>query len=262
MVVEVQVFSPGATANSEGYQAPDCDFKGRGSTTCFFPDGFDLWVVDAVVQPGAVIRWSGRQSEEAIYVLEGEVEIVEHSAGPDCTVAIEAGASGSMAVIRQTHLVHFGSGTTTPSVQSGNSEPCIHVVGPGPRSSGEMHRDDGHIISGYFLDSTCDGCDVTLLKATGDRYSGTSHSHSVDELIHVTRGEIRVGQMTVTSGSTLAVPRNRRYSFRSPGPFEFVNFRASRSEITSRSSEQPRTETAQGLGYVSREVLDARVRSA
>ena len=71
------------------------------------------------------------------------------------------------------------------------------------------------------------------------------HSHSQDELIHVLEGEVSSGTLRAPAGRTLAVARDRRYSFRTETAARFLNFRRDASLITVKRGES-RLETVVG----------------
>jgi len=64
-------------------------------------------------------------------------------------------------------------------------------------------------------------------------------TYSKDEIIHVLDGELQIGRSTVRSGESIAVRKDVRYSFLSPGPYRFLNFRGDIATITFGTSSRP-----------------------
>src|SRR5438874_552137 len=79
----------------------------------------------------------------------------------------------------------------------------------------------------------CEPCRITFFKVSApDARTAASHVHSEDEIIHVLSGELRVGPNVVAAGTSVAIPGNYRYGFRTPGPFSFLNYRRDASTYT------------------------------
>ena len=80
----------------------------------------------------------------------------------------------------------------------------------------------------YYTDGTCPTCRITFFSVDGrgldEPHRVGSHVHSHDEIVHVLEGDLQIGQVTVSEGMSVAVPANRRYGFRTPGPFRFLNY--------------------------------------
>jgi hypothetical protein len=85
--------------------------------------------------------------------------------------------------------------------------------------------------------------DLFRVKGLAETVTG-SHSHTEDELIHVTEGALQVGRHTVCAGMTIAVRNGRRYGFRTRGPFEFINYRSDISNVIMGTQKQPSAELA------------------
>src|SRR5262249_39199298 len=106
-----------------------------------------------------------------------------------------------------------------------------------------------YMSPGFYLDSPCGTCDLTLLRTSGvGVIRGSSHSHSQDELIRVLAGELHFGPHVAGAGMTAAIPADRRYAFRASAPFTFLNYRAGPSSITKGDGVAVR-ESAESLGW-------------
>jgi hypothetical protein len=142
--------------------------------------------------------------------------------------------------------VHFGR-----EARARNRGPAagVHIVGPGPARGTDVIRPDGSMSAGYYFDSTCGTCDLTLLRTSGvGVIRGSSHSHSQDELIRVLDGELHFGPQVAGAGMTAAIPADQRYAFRASAPFTFLNYRAGPSSIT-KSDGMAVRESAESLGW-------------
>lgn len=178
------------------------------------PEEFPLWAERTALAPGEAVR--GGPGEEAVYVVSGSVELDGRTCPAGGAVIAEGAASAELVAPDGAVLVRFGA-----RVPAGDGR-AVHVVGPG----GTWAQVGDGRDTRYFADSECDTCDVTLFWTGREHaYESAPHSHSADELIHVVVGEIHVGRRVLGAGSTLAVARDRRYAFRTPGPFGFLNFR-------------------------------------
>src|SRR5262249_3700579 len=84
-------------------------------------------------------------------------------------------------------------------------------------------------------------------RAPDHEYSAASHSHSEDEIIHMLDGTLHVGPVLVPAGASIAVPAHRRYGFRSPGGYRFLNYRAAVSTMTSGAGRDTILETVDAV---------------
>ena len=118
------------------------------------------------------------------------------------------------------------------------------------RGSGTSERNGTRLFTESYFDSTCASCDLTLLRVWSDGpYTGASHSHSADELIHVLDGEIVVGAVRVPAGAVIAVPAERRYRFVATDAFSFLNYRPHAATIRHDPHAPARHENATALGW-------------
>lgn len=98
----------------EGYCAPSCQVSGGARTAFLRAGGFSLWRVDARLDTGATVTWGETHGDEALYVLDGEIEIDGRPCGPAGAVIVEAGVGASMRVLAPTNWLHFGPGEAVP----------------------------------------------------------------------------------------------------------------------------------------------------
>jgi quercetin dioxygenase-like cupin family protein len=232
---------------TDGYGAPSCTASGDIRSALFSPEGYSLWQVDAELSAGAELAWDVEgHGEEAVYVLEGELEVDGTRCGPETTAIVEAGAAAHMRALTDTKVIHFGPSSTTP--------PADGLFGPPSESGRGVHvfdieqarplSEDGSYGARYYADSTCDTCRITFFKVSSpDARTAASHIHSEDEIIHVLTGELRVGPNVVGAGTSVAIPGNYRYGFRTPGPFSFLNYRRDASTYIAAPGTEARIET-------------------
>jgi hypothetical protein len=231
-MAEYEVIDSDALPEVEGYQAPFCTSSGGVRSRFRAPEDFGQFVCYADLDTGAEVAWDDTHGDEGVFVVSGEVEVSGAGTGDGVVgakgaVIVEAGAPARLMAKVPTRLLHLGStvaGAMTESTigpPSGDA-PTVHVYGP----EGKAGRDYGALGNVFYADSYCDGCRISLFRVTGhEPYVGTSHLHTVHEMITVTEGELQVGRDTAGPLVTLAIPANRRYGFRTKGPWEFVNFR-------------------------------------
>jgi quercetin dioxygenase-like cupin family protein len=211
------------------------------------PPGFPLWLLRRHVPVGESLTWSGAGGDEAVYVVRGELELDGRRCPAGGCVVVEAGATPAVRASADAEVVHVGrrAGAGGGAATTSRSGEAVHVVGPG----GTFARVEPGRTSRYFADSTCSGCDITVLLTGRDEpYVSAAHSHSSDELIHVLDGELVVGRTVLGPGSTVAVSAGRRYGFRSDG-FRFLNYRPGPSQMTTRPDGPPIPEGGEVHGF-------------
>ena len=231
----------------DGYQAPSCKATGAIRSALFHPEGYSLWQVDAELSAGAELRWEADgHGDEAVHVLEGELEVDGVRCGSEGTAIVEAGAGACIRAVGDARIVHFGPASTAapgdglfgPPRESGRGVHVVSVDEARPLS------EDGRYGARYYADSTCETCRITFFKVSApDARTAASHIHSEDEIIHVLTGELRVGPNVVGAGTSVAIPGNYRYGFRTPGPFSFLNYRRDASTYTAAPGSDPMVET-------------------
>ncbi len=179
-------------------------------------------------------------------MTSGEIRIGERVCGSGGAIVIESRCDAIVDVTADARLLHMGprevdvpsDGLNGPVDHPGSQ---AHVVGPGGWYAASSPGRD----SKYFADSTCPTCRLTLLYTSRtEAYVSATHSHSVDELIHVVWGEIHLGRQVLSAGDTLAVEAHRRYGFRAPAGFGFLNYRRDASQQTIERGSPPIMEGA------------------
>lgn len=131
-------------------------------------------------------------------------------------------------------------GLRGPAESEGRS---VRIVGPG----GVWATVDDSQRTRFFSDASAPTNRLWLLATDRPQYfESSAHSHSQDELIHVLRGEIRVGRRVVGAGDTLWVAADRRYKLYSGGDgVHFINYRRDASVMTSPNYDGPLLEAGE-----------------
>jgi quercetin dioxygenase-like cupin family protein len=199
----------------------------------------------AELDDGGTIEWPATHGDEAVYVLEGALEVDGRVTPTKGAAIVEANVATRARAIGPTRIVHMGPRDPAPPVDGLNGPPApeghgVHVVGPRGTYANTTATADSH----YFADSTCPTCRITLLSVGRSfRYLSAPHSHSEDELIHVVAGGIDVGRRRLGPGDTIAIAADTRYGFRGADDgFVFVNYRRDASEQMQGLAAAPRME--------------------
>src|SRR5689334_7647453 len=101
--------SNGPTALETGYSASTCEATGTVRSSLFHPDDYSLWQIDAELAEGAELRWGTvRHGDEAVFVLDGEVEVDGTRCGAETAIIIEADASACIRAVTDARVLHFG----------------------------------------------------------------------------------------------------------------------------------------------------------
>jgi quercetin dioxygenase-like cupin family protein len=238
---DYEVIDPEQLPELEAYQAPFCTASGTVRSRFRAPEGFGQFVVYADIGAGAEIAWSQVHGDEGIVVLDGEVEVDGQSVPKKGAIVVEAGAVTRLRATVDSQLLHLGSTVGGPQMESvlgppRTDHPAVHLFGP----DGKASRPYEVLVNTFYADAQCEGCRIALFRVNGSApYVVPSHSHSAHEMLTVTEGSLQVGRDTATPLMTLAIPADRRYGFRSKGPWEFVNFRLDGSYFTGLPGSAP-----------------------
>ena len=254
-----QVSGPDWLESRGPYAAPHCTVRGVARGSLFHPGGFSLWRVAGSLAEGTEIEWRSDHGDEAVFVLQGSLDLDGVPIDQGSALIIEAGAPAIMRCLVASEVVHFGpasvvsrvDGPCGPAAEDGRH---AHVVTRELARTIRFEGGDG-ATSVYFGDGTCPTCRITVFAYDGSVFSGgyrgVSHLHSEDEIMHVLDGELEVGSLRVAAGESIAVPRQLRYSFRTPGPFNYLTYRADVSTAVVAPGSAPVVETVANLGTFS-----------
>jgi quercetin dioxygenase-like cupin family protein len=229
------VFAESEVAPAEGYPVPG-QVTGVREARLMSPEGYSLFECVADLDPGATYTWSAEHGDEALYVVDGELEIEGRKVGPASAVVVESGVPAHVRANAPTRVVHCGSWDPEPPADGLFGPPApdghgVHVVGP-----------DGWFISGakdgvhavWYADSTCPTCRISLFTVYNDQpgpQGGKAHIHTVDEIIYVLEGSMRFGSYEFGPGTAVSIPGNVRYAqWAGANGCRFLNFRRDTSE--------------------------------
>jgi quercetin dioxygenase-like cupin family protein len=243
----------------DGYAAPHSTAIGQcTSSLAEFDDG--MWALRATLEPGTSVQWTTSHGDEGVYLIDGTVEL---SGDPSlettrcetgAAVILESSAPLELRALTRTEIWHCGTSSIGPYVDGILGPPNavghgVHVV---PQSAAQElihpHADGSTATSTYYADGVCRTCRIALFK-NGSSAPGEapSHTHSESEVMHVTVGELRVGGVVAPAGTSVFIPAEFRYGFRTPGAWEFLNYRRGLANQVRRPHDEPRLETWSGL---------------
>lgn len=199
------------------------------------PDGYPLRLAVTEMEDGGELSWDTAHGDEAVYVVEGALDVAGHVAPADGAVIVESGVATTARAVGTTRIAHFrperidppSDGLYGPPAPQGHT---VHVLGPGAwYASGAREN----VVARWFADSTCPTCRVQLLHVARDGASGQGpqHSHTQDEIIHVLHGSVYLGKRELTAGMSLCILADIRYRISGgPNGYAFLNFRRDVSE--------------------------------
>ena len=258
-MADLQVFDFNEAAWGDTYDAPFCKVSGHFQAKTANLTNYSLWTINACLEPGATVQWSGAHGDEVVMVLSGSLEVDGVAIPPLGTIVVEAGVDGAATATEQTELLHWGPTDPVPPSDgptgAAEKRPAgargVHLHGELGKAHREMVFMDEGLDSMLHADSMCPTCRATLLRiiARGPM-TFPSHLHSQDELIYVREGGFKVGPLQAKPGMLLAIPAGRRYGIRSDTNFEFLNYRRDVSTITMAPGSEPTFETGPDRGYV------------
>src|ERR1041384_131595 len=94
------------------YTAPTCTATGEARSALFHPWGFPLWQVEAELGEAAEISWVDAHGDEAVYVLDGDLEVDGRRCGPEGAIVVEAGVASSIRAVKRSRIIHMGPVST------------------------------------------------------------------------------------------------------------------------------------------------------
>ena len=231
-----------------GYPAPTAEVVGGCTARQVSPDGASLWLVAADLAAGTEMRWGTEHGDEAVYVRSGSLVVDGRVCPSDGAMVVEAGVAATAIAESGTSIVHVGPTDSVPP-SDGLRGPAetqgrgVRVVGP----DGLWATVDDTQRTRFFSDASSPTNRLWLLATDRPQYfESSAHSHSQDELIHVLRGEIRVGRRVIGEGDTLWVAADRRYKLYSGDDgVHFINYRRDASVMTSPNYDGPLLEAGE-----------------
>ncbi|MDE0615635.1 MAG: hypothetical protein OXI32_14570 [bacterium] len=230
------------------YPATTVEVSGGLTARPVSPDGASLWLIAADLDAGTELRWGTEHGDEAVYVRSGSLAVDRRVCPADGAMVVEAGVAASAIAESDTSILHMGPADSAPPTgglrgPAESENRSVRVVGPG----GVWATVDDSQRTRFFSDASAPTNRLWLLASDRPQYfESSAHSHSQDELIHVLRGEIRVGRRVVGAGDTLWVAADRRYKLYSGDDgVHFVNYRRDASVMTSPNYDGPLLEAGE-----------------
>lgn len=178
------------------------------------------------LEQGGALRWDKPEADSCAYVLSGAVDIAGVRLEEGGAFFVEHGAQISVSSAGRADIAIFED--RHPRKKAGGH---VHVIRPEnvPTNTDSDHGDAGS--SWLILDSTCPSCDLWLHRNYMPEGNEVDlHSHSVDEIIFTTSGEIVLGQRRFPAFTAIAIARDTVYKFQAGrGGCGMINFRAGES---------------------------------
>ena len=246
MLKKVMIFS--GRAHEAGYPVPSC--RAEGDVSGRRDVAQSQWVAQARLSKSSGLAWDTRHGDEVMYVLSGELQVDGRPCGPGGVIAIEAGTAAKCTATEDTEIIHFGPVSSEPPSTGPLGAPdrhghCVHVIPYDDAiHTGTTTEEGTHYGLAHYLDSTCKTCRATIFGVIVEGDAETPlHSHSVDEIIHVLEGELKLGNISIGPGMSVAIQHDQRYGFHSSGTLKFLNYRNDVSYITTTLGSEPTLET-------------------
>lgn len=212
------------------------DVAGVRSSKLISPTDYSLFLVVSELHDGAVVRFDHDHGDEALCVLDGELDIDGRRCPPGGAVIVEAGVECTVTAIGETRVAHYGptdvappaDGLLGPAALDGHG---VHVVGDGGwfRAGNETYSQT------WWADSSCPTCRICVFRIEhpDGPDNDLPHHHTQDEIIFVLDGELRMGSYRCPAGTAISIPAHMRYSLRSDGKaFRFLNYRRDASRFS------------------------------
>jgi hypothetical protein len=194
------------------------------ASTVIETGGLSLRLHQVTCPGGTRLSWSPNASDLCIYVLAGGVELDDRKIEAGGCAVVEHGGTATMVAAADTRLAVFEN--LEPAGKSGGA---VHFIAAEqvPDNRGKV-PDTDLAASALMADASCASCDLWLhANWFPEGMSVGLHSHSEDEIILVTRGEIILGNRKLPAPAAVSVAKNAIYGFTAgAGGMDMVNFRA------------------------------------
>lgn len=195
---------------------------------------FPLQLYRQSAKEGAELQLGPMAADSVAFVWRGEAAAGGHTLPAGSSIVVERGEAVSIQVRKDgTEILVFFATEAVPSDKPGGH---VHILPAGKVPTSDDLGGGTGVAGAIHADSGCPTCDVWLhenrfpgaLPMSEEEKARGVHSHTEDEIIFVTGGQMRLGNKLVGPGTALAIAADTLYSF-TPGPdgLSFVNFRAS-----------------------------------
>lgn len=241
---KLQTFSEPSLPVLHQYPPAPCEVTGQATATIVAPADSPLRLIRAHLVKGAALQFPTNHGDSGIYVVSGELRVVDRSCVAGGAVIVEAGVVATVDVLADSEILHLWSDEIDVPSHSGH---LVHVVGPGGWFRTQA---SDNVNATWYCDSTCPSCRISLFLVSSKPRPvspGPRHSHSADELIVVLSGELRLGAHAYGPGTSLFVPADVRYALsHGVDGAIYLNYRKEASEQTYVGAGRPREPVAEG----------------
>lgn len=174
------------------------------------------------MKPGAILEWDKSNVDSCAYILEGAVEVNGVPLGEGGCFIVEHGSDALVVSTGRTKVALFQD--RNPQSKNGGK---VHVIADENVPQVEHTPDVEDVASALLADAMCPTCDLWLHRNVfPEGYTIELHSHSEDEIIFVTSGEILLGNRRYGPDTALAIAKKTIYAFKAGlGGMAFINFR-------------------------------------
>lgn len=185
------------------------------------------------IAPGQVLPVERSDADRLAYVWSGAVDAGGHRLAQGSSLIVEHGGSLAIACGDEPSRVLVFSAPRQPDRASAGGN--IHILPVDRVARSAVPGDGSGVAGGMHFASDCPTCEIWLHEnhfpgmaaPTPEDQARGVHSHSEDEIIFVTAGEIRLGNGLYGPGTALAIAADTLYSFTAgPDGLSFINFRA------------------------------------
>lgn len=185
------------------------------------------------IAPGEVLRIAESDTDRLAYVWRGSVEAGGVALAAGSSLIVEHGRSLEIMDGKEAaQILTFAAAHPPVEPRSGGH---VHLLPADRVTRAVPDAGSSGVSGGMHFASDCPTCEIWLHEnhfpgmealPAEDQQRGV-HSHSEDEIIFVTAGQIRLGAKLYGPGTALAIAADTLYSFTAgPEGLSFVNFRS------------------------------------
>jgi len=187
------------------------------------------------VAPGGALRIDAGDTDRLAYVWQGAVEAGGARLPQGSSLIVEHGQSIALTGgSEKSQVLTFAAAHPPVEPRAGGH---VHLLPADRVSRMAPEAASSGVSGGMHFAADCPTCEIWLHEnhfpgmepLPPEQQQRGVHSHSEDEIIFVTGGQIRLGTKLYGPGTALAIAADTLYSFTAgPGGLSFINFRAGR----------------------------------
>ena len=191
--------------------------------------------------PGGALEWTNARGDHCIFVMSGAVDVGGAHIEEGGMVIVEHGGNAVFESAGGAVLAVFEA-RSRPKRSGGN----VHAILPGQIPRKSQFGGDPATEFALLAASNCPTCTLWLHESQfAEDHDTGLHSHSEDEVIFVTKGEMILGRRGYGPGTAVAIAKDTVYSFQAGrGGLGLVNFRASNSNFRKHGTNDDLDEAA------------------